>query len=199
MMDSAQLQKEHFDNAPDTKIQGIIRHLLSVHSQIRVAIDGPCASGKSTLGQSLARTFSCPLIHMDDFFLRPDQRTPTRLAEPGGNVDYERFDREVLSPLCAGGTARYRPWRCHSETFGPEITVAPCPLVIIEGSYSLRRELRDRYHLRIWLEAPWEVRRNRLLERGGPGCLARFEQLWIPLENRYFSVCKVPECCHIRL
>ena len=36
---------------------------------------------------------------MDDFFLRPEQRTKMRLAEIGGNVDYERFYREVLIPL----------------------------------------------------------------------------------------------------
>lgn len=65
---------------------------------LRVAIDGPCASGKSTLGQLLAGVYGCPLIRMDDFFLRPEQRSPERLAQPGGNVDYERFSREVLSP-----------------------------------------------------------------------------------------------------
>ena len=33
---------------------------------------------------------------MDDFFLRPEQRRPERFAEPGGNVDRERFAAEVL-------------------------------------------------------------------------------------------------------
>lgn len=46
---------------------------------------------------------------MDDFFLLPQDRTPERLAKPGENVDHERFDREVLSPLCHGQTAVYRP------------------------------------------------------------------------------------------
>ena len=32
---------------------------------------------------------------MDDYFLQPYQRTEERLAEPGGNVDYERFKEEI--------------------------------------------------------------------------------------------------------
>lgn len=170
---------------------------MAEHPNARVAIDGPCASGKSTLGKTLADIYRCPLVHMDDFFLRPEQRTEARLAEPGGNVDYVRFSQEVLAPLLRNVTARYRPWQCHSQNFGPEITVEPGPLTIVEGSYALRPDLRERYHLRIWVEAPWEVRRQRLLERGGPDCLARFEALWIPLEDRYFNAYQVRECCHL--
>ena len=70
--------------------------------RVMVAIDGPCASGKSTLGAALAQKLGCPLFHMDDFFLPPAQKTPQRLAEPGGNVDAERFFAEVLLPFSRG-------------------------------------------------------------------------------------------------
>ena len=172
---------------------------LAGGSPVRVALDGPCASGKSTLGGALARIYGCPLIPMDDFFLQPHQRTPERLAQTGGNVDYERFFREVLSPLTEGRPVRYRPWRCGEGNFGPEIVIPPSPLTVVEGVYSLRPDLREHYHLRVWVEAPWEARQQRLLERGGPGCLERFRQLWIPLEDRYFEACGVRECCHIAL
>lgn len=167
--------------------------------RLRVAIDGPCASGKSTLGKILQEIYGCPLIHMDDFFLRPEQRTPERLAQPGENVDYERFAREVLSPLQADQPFSYRPWTCQHGCFGDAITVPSAPLTVVEGSYSLRPDLRHAYQLRIWVEAPLDVRRQRLLERGGPECLERFEQLWIPLENRYFSACGVADVCHVHL
>lgn len=68
------------------------------HPRTLTAMDGPCATGKSTLGARLARLYSCPLFHMDDFFLPPERKTPERLAQPGGNVDYERFFAQVLSP-----------------------------------------------------------------------------------------------------
>lgn len=172
---------------------------MTEHPQLRVAIDGPCASGKTTLGATLAEIYNCPLIHMDDFFLRPEQRTPERLAQPGGNIDYERFSLQVLSPLQNGTTARFRPWLCQNQDFGPEITVPPGPLTVVEGCYCLRPDLRDAFHLRIWVQSPWELRRQRLLERGGSECLALFEQQWIPLENHYFEFYNIIDHCHIHL
>lgn len=164
---------------------------------LRVAIDGPCASGKSTLGEELSHIYCCPLIHMDDFFLRPEQRTEARLAQPGGNVDYERFLGEVLLPLTRRETACYRPWRCRTGAFDAPVTVPPFPLTVVEGSYSLRPDLREHYHLRVWVEAPMEERLERLARRGGPDCLERFRTMWIPLEDRYFEACGVRECCQI--
>lgn len=169
---------------------------MARRDHVRLAIDGPCASGKSTLAKTLADIYRCPVVHMDDFFLQPHQRTPERLAQPGGNVDYERFDAQVLSPLYRNEAARYRPWRCRTGDLGPEITLCPTPLMVFEGSYSLRPDLRERYHLRIWTEAPWETRLERIAQRG-PGCTARFQQVWIPLEDRYFAACQVKECCQL--
>ena len=173
--------------------------LLARGEPVRAAIDGPCASGKSTLGEALGRIYRCPVVHMDDFYLLPHQRTPARLEEPGGNVDYERFQREVLSPLVRGEQARYRPWRCREGQFGEELSIKGDPLTVIEGSYSLRPDFRESYHLRVWVEAPWAVRLERLEQRGGPGCVRRFLEQWIPLEDRYFSACQVKDCCQVVL
>ncbi len=176
-----------------------IDHAMASNPNLRVAIDGPCASGKSTLGAALSEIYQCPLIHMDDFFLRPEQRTPQRLGEPGGNVDYERFSQEILAPMLTGKPVRYRPWMCQAGGFGPELTLPPSPLTVVEGCYCLRPDLRHAFHLRIWVDAPWPVRQQRLLDRGGPDCLARFEQQWIPLENEYFEHYNIADICDIRL
>lgn len=176
-----------------------IDQAMTMHPHLRVAIDGPCASGKSTLGTMLQDIYRCPLIHMDDFFLRPEQRTPERLAQPGGNVDYERFEQEVLTPLLAGQPFSYRPWNCQLADFGSEISISPAPLTVVEGSYSLRCDLREAYQLRIWVQASMDARRQRLLERGGADCLARFERQWIPLEDRYFAAHNVCACCQVHL
>lgn len=165
-----------------------------------IAVDGPCASGKTTLGADLAEILGCPVVHMDDFFLRPEQRTPARLDTPGGNIDWERFRAEVLLPLKGEGRAVYRPWDCHTGSFSPEhVEIGPAPLVVVEGSYALHPELRELYDLRVWLEAPWEVREQRLLDRGGSDGLERFRSVWIPLEDRYFAACGVRECCWLAL
>ena len=64
-----------------------INMLLEEKNFVIVAIDGKCTSGKTTLASKLAELYDCNVFHMDDFFLRPEQRTPARFAEVGGNVD----------------------------------------------------------------------------------------------------------------
>ena len=67
--------------------------------KLTVVIEGSSASGKTTLAEMLREIYGCTVFHMDDFFLRPEQRTSDRYAQIGGNVDYERFLYEVLIPL----------------------------------------------------------------------------------------------------
>ena len=69
---------------------------LAGEAPVCLAIEGGSASGKTTLGKILAKRYDCTVFHMDDFFLRAEQRTAARFAEPGGNVDRERFLAEVL-------------------------------------------------------------------------------------------------------
>ena len=66
---------------------------------LTLVIDGPSASGKTTLSGMFREKYDCTVFHMDDFFLRPEQRTPERYAEIGGNIDRERFLEDVLIPL----------------------------------------------------------------------------------------------------
>ena len=93
-------------------VQNAIQQLLCQKETAIVAIDGNCTSGKTTLANQLAANYDCNIFHMDDFFLRPEQRTPERFSEVGGNVDYERFLAEVLIPLKLGKPFSYRPFDC---------------------------------------------------------------------------------------
>ena len=52
--------------------------LMAERERVIVAVDGGSASGKTTLGALLQSVYACPVFHMDDFFLRPEQRTPER-------------------------------------------------------------------------------------------------------------------------
>lgn len=47
-----------------------------------VALDGRCAAGKTTIAAQMARQYGWGVVHLDDFFLQPIQRTPQRMAEP---------------------------------------------------------------------------------------------------------------------
>ena len=102
-----------------------IDDLQCQRNQVIVAIDGSCTSGKTTLATRLAEIYDCNVFHMDDFFLRPEQRTQERYAEVGGNVDYERFREEVLLPLKKGRAFAYRPFSCKTFTLDEPVQVAP--------------------------------------------------------------------------
>ena len=93
-----------------------IDRLTAERSRVLVAIEGGSASGKTTLGELLQNVYGCPVFHMDDFFLRPEQRTEARFTQPGGNVDRERFLEEVLIPLREGRPVDYRRFDCATFT-----------------------------------------------------------------------------------
>ena len=76
-----------------------INALKAEKTPVLVALEGGSASGKSTLGAQLAQAMGATLVHMDDFFLPVELRTPERFAQPGGNVHWERVKAEVLQPL----------------------------------------------------------------------------------------------------
>ena len=168
------------------QIKQRIATLLSQKDRVILAIEGKCTSGKTTLAAALAQQYDCNVFHMDDFFLRPHQRTPERFAEIGGNVDYERFLAEVLVPLQTGKPFAYCPFDCGSFTLGQPVEVQPKRLNIVEGTYCLHPYFGEAYDLKVLLTVSEEQQRQRILQR--PAFLhARFFEEWIPMENRYFG------------
>ena len=155
--------------------------------QVNVAIDGMCGSGKTTLGEALAEKYECNLLHMDDFFLRPEQRTLKRYEEPGGNVDYERFRAEVLKHLADEEGFIYRRFDCHTMKLEEPYPLSRQRLNIIEGAYSCHPYFGDIYGLYFFVEISEEEQRRRILARNGEAMYQRFQQEWIPMENRYFE------------
>ena len=184
------------DNQNLQKIISRIDRLLEDREQVVIAIDGSCAAGKTTLAGQIAERYDCNVFHMDDFFLRPEQRTPERYAQTGGNVDYERFREEVLLPLKAGKPVSYRPFDCKTFTISREIQAADKKLNIIEGSYSLHPYFGEVYDLKLFLTVSPEIRRVRILER--PEFLhKRFFEEWIPMETRYFEEFGIEQRCDL--
>lgn len=164
-----------------------------------VAIDGRCASGKTTLAARLRDACGCAVVHMDHFFLRPEQRTEERYRTPGGNVDHERFLQEVLLPLREGAWPEYRPFDCHAQRLSGPVRLESSPAVVVEGSYSCHPALRGLYDLRIFLTVSPEEQLRRITAREGAEYAEVFRTRWIPLEERYFSVCRPEQSCELCL
>ncbi len=180
-----------------TRIQAAIRQKMQPGKPLFIAIDGPAASGKTTLGEALAREYPAVLVHMDDFFLPPALRTPERLGTPGGNVHWERFRAQVLEPLAAGKPAEYGVFDCGVMDITRTVRVEPAPVIIAEGSYSLHPMLRDFYDLKIFLTLDPAEQIVRIRRRNGEAALEKFRTRWIPLEERYFAACAVRDCADV--
>lgn len=170
---------------------------LNGGGNLRVAVDGGSASGKSTLGGLLESVYGCTLFHMDDFFLQPHQRTAERLAEAGGNVDRERFLAEVLLPLSRGEDISYRAFDCSTFTIKEPVTVVPKRLTVTEGAYSMHPELGHLYDLSVFLGVDPELQKNRILKRNSLYLANRFFTEWIPMEAKYFHTFGIKEKCNM--
>lgn len=160
--------------------------LLKNKKRVIIAIDGGAGSGKTTLSNLLHERFGAAVIHMDDFFLRPEQRTPERLAQAGGNFDRERFFNEVISSLGKNEPFSYQRFDCATMTLGDMVEVPFTPLLIVEGSYSHHPFFDGYYDLRVFLHISPAEQRKRILERNKEYSDMFFNR-WIPLEERYFK------------
>lgn len=166
---------------------------------IIIAIDGRCGSGKSMLAKRLSEVFTCNVFHMDDFFLPVSLRTKERLLQPGGNVDYERFKREVLTPLTKERDVCYQPFDCVTGKLKPHVLKPFHSISIVEGSYALHPALASHYDFRVFLTCSPEVQEQRLSQREGYNMLNQFLKKWIPLEEQYFSACAISKICDLEL
>ena len=123
------------------------------------------------------------------------QRTPRRLEEPGGFIDYERFSAEV-SPFINGIAAfTYGKYDCKLSKMAGEAIVHKSELYVVEGVYSLNPKMGLKYDISVFMEVSEEEQRQRILKRGGEALLARFEKEWLPKERLYFDELKVRESC----
>ncbi len=166
---------------------------LMQRQRVLICIDGPCASGKSTLGAMLQTVLDAALVPMDDFFLPHPRKTPERLAQPGGNADWERLVEEVLTPWLKQHPVSYRPYDCHANALADAVFVPERQFTIIEGSYSLLPAIGQHADLRVFLTVEADVQQTRILKRDGERMLQMFNQRWIPLEQAYHAAYGLPD------
>lgn len=162
-----------------------------------IAIDGRCGSGKSTVAAALSAKLGAPVVHMDDFFLRPEQRTAERLALPGGNSDRERLVAEVIVPLMEGREPEYGVYSCSTGTIAEKITLPKSKVYIIEGSYSCHPDLWEYADLHVFLTIDPPEQMQRIIEREGAERAEMFRTRWIPMEEKYFNTFGIAERCEL--
>lgn len=154
-----------------------------------VAVDGHAGSGKSTFAGRLAAALGggpataageataghAPVLHLDDL------ATHDELFAWTG-----RLREQVIEPLSEGRSARYGVYDWVRRSFTQERTLAPAPVVLLEGVGAGRGALRPYLACLLWMELPGETAWARGRRRDGPG-LATFWDGWIPAERAHFA------------
>ena len=124
-----------------------------------VCVDGPAGSGKTTFAGCLAAALGpdTVVLHMDDVYA-------------GWTLDgaVARVTAGVLRPLAEGRAGAFHRYDWGTGRFCADPTpVPPAPVLIVEGCGSCPRAFDDWTTLRIWVEAPPELRLARGLARDG--------------------------------
>ena len=173
-------------------IADIVERCLSAESLFIVGIDGCGGAGKSKLAIDVrtalaSRGLDISIVHMDDFYLPSALRNEAgALHSIGSAFDCQRLHSEVLAPLTAGQPARYQRYDWPSDALA-EWHDVPQGIVIVEGVYSMRLELEQFYDLTVWMECPRPVRLARGMARDGESARRKWEEEWMPAEDRYVT------------
>jgi len=186
--------RERLRNMPPEEAVGEVLGLKCPQGKrVLITIDGPCASGKTAMAEELAAFLGAFVLHTDDFVVPHAQKTPERLAVPGGNCDWERLGGQVIAPWKAGFCPQYRRYDCRRDRFLPVESLDAEGILILEGSYCNLPVFRTYADLRLFMAVPEAVRMERLRRRESPESLRMFYEKWIPLENAYFSAFLLPD------
>lgn len=146
---------------------------------VRIAVEGRSAAGKSIFADALAaalRRSGRQVVRagIDDFHppghaarSRAGRYTPQSLYDEG--FDYAAFRRLLLAPLGPDGDRRVRLALHDSLNDRPieaaEATVDADALVVVDGAFLLRPDLRDAWDLAIWLDISFETMIRRAVAR----------------------------------
>ena len=154
--------------------------------RIVIAIDGKCGSGKTTLASELQKHIDCSVVHADDFTVPFEMKTPERLSLPGGNLHSERMIEELFERLDQD-VIEYHPFDYSIGRIADRLERVDRDIVIVEGSYSLLPCFWPYYDRCYIIDAPLDVRLERIRKRVGEERYRMFLERWIPLENLYWD------------
>lgn len=139
-------------------------------------IDGPAGSGKTTLAARLAAALGCAVVHGDDLYEGWD----------GLATLWDTLGPRVLEPLARGEDARFRRWDWVRGARGEWIDVPAADALVIEGVGVAQRRARPYAGLFVYVDAPWEARLARGIERDGEGMRGEWER-WQEVEAPFLD------------
>ena len=152
-----------------------------------VGIDGGGGAGKSTLARGIDEAFAgcVATVRCDDFYrpLTGQQLAPKEAYEEF--FDWRRLRDEAIAPLSRGVQARYQRYDWATDRLAEWIEIEPREIVVIEGVFSTRPELRPLIDVAIFVETPRDERMRRMLAR--PQENTSWMDQWMAAEDWYLE------------
>lgn len=151
-----------------------------------VCVDGPAGSGKTTLGDALGRELGAQVVHLDDLY------------EGWGGLPglLPNLRAWVLDPLSESRDGAYRRWDWDRGAWAESHDVAAADALVVEGVGAAQLGVRGLAVLTVWVEAPWETRLRRGVERDGEAMRAEWER-WQRSEAAHFAADRTAQSCDV--
>ena len=143
-----------------------IEELCCMFNAFAIAIDGMACAGKTELAAHLSKKFGAPIIHMSDFILPENERPAGWEKTPGGEIDFERFDAEVVQKWLKQKPIVYDLRDPKTGELTDRVALPDGQIYIVEGTYCLHPAILDFYDLRLFLRLSKEEQEKRALSAG---------------------------------
>ena len=192
---------------PDQLVAGFCDAIASRRRADRptmIAIDGPGCSGKSSLTEQLCLALGELVVTLGtDSFFAPfagQSLTWSPDEDPAGGIPHLRWpelEAAVVGVLPRGGPVTYREYDWEHDVLGPETTVGPAGIAIVEGLYALHPRLRAVYDFAIWVDSRSDDRMQRVVVRDGTKLVPLWNSLYVPREQAYIERCRPYEAADV--
>jgi uridine kinase len=187
----------------DTVARAVSRPIAS--EVIRVAVDGVDGAGKTHFADELAEILrasgrSVIRASVDGFHNPRSIRYRQGRDSPKGffedSYDYEQLKAVLLDPLSPGGNGHYRAavfdHRADRPVSAPSRVAAPGDILLLDGIFLHRPELRAYWDYSIFLEVTFAVSIPRGAQRGegSPDPAAPSNQRYVRGQELYLRTCE---------
>lgn len=143
-----------------------------------LAVDGRDAAGKTTFADALAAVFAeagdeVYRASIDDFHRPRAERYARGRTSPEGfyqdSYDDDAFRRLLVDPFRAGGEFRLAAFDLDADApvAAPAQSAGPDAILIVDGLFLHRPELRGIWNWSVWLHVPAAIAFARMAERDG--------------------------------
>ena len=174
-----------------------------------VGIDGLGGAGKSTISESIcdllcSEKYNVTILHIDDFIhprnIRYNDNYPEWECYYNLQWRYDYLKNDIIKPMKNGsdfiGDIELYD-KDHDSYFSQNIYVPNGSIVIIEGIFLQRQELKGIFDFMIYIDVPQEIRLDRVLERDGyignkDQIKEKYDNRYFPAEHHYVNTC-MPE------